>query len=142
MAVPAVPPVIFPLASTLAVLLLLLLHAPPVTASVNAVLLPAHTLAVPASGNGVRFTVTMALAAQPVAVTTKEMVAVPAAPPVTVPVPVTVAIPVALLLQVPPVVPSASAIVFPAHMAMPPLMASGAGFTLSIFVTVQPLPSE
>ena len=67
-AIPAIPPVTFPVPSTLAMLALLLVHVPPVTASLSAVLLPAHTLAVPAITVGVRFTVTSVCTAQPSAV--------------------------------------------------------------------------
>ena len=58
--------------------------------------------------------------------------------------PAVLMVPVAegVMLQVPPVVPSVSAVVAPTHkLAMPPI-AAGAAVTVSVVVTVQPVPSE
>jgi len=124
------------------IVVLLLLHTPPVTASLSVVESFMHTSAVPPIADGVRLTVTVVIAAQPVAPSTYEIVAAPAAPPVTVPVAPTVAIPVTLLLHVPPLVASANVVVAPVHTAVPPVMINGDGLIVRIFVTVQPVPNE
>ncbi len=68
----------------------------------------------------------------------------PADTPVTMPVAITLAIVVLLLLQLPPVALSLKVIAAPAHKLIVPVAAgsAGAGFTVSIFVTVQPVPVE
>ncbi len=53
---------------TVATVVLLLVHAPPVMPSVSVVVAPGHRWAVPVMAVGVRSTVTIAAAAQPVAV--------------------------------------------------------------------------
>ena len=66
MAVPAVPPVTTPVAlPTIAVALLPVLHVPPVAVSVRVVVSPSHTVIVPVILLGSGFTVTFAVAAQP-----------------------------------------------------------------------------
>ena len=45
-------------------------------------------------------------------------------------------------LQLPPAVPSVSVIELPLHTAPAPEMASGEAFTVTVFNTVQPVPSE
>ncbi len=53
------------------------------------------------------------------------------------------AIPVALLLHVPPgVVGSVRVIVAPEHTTVSPLIAPGAGVTVTILTTVHPVPNE
>jgi hypothetical protein len=52
--------------AAVATLTLLLLHVPPAVASVNSVLLPAHTKEDPAIGAGTAFTLIMEIVAQPV----------------------------------------------------------------------------
>jgi hypothetical protein len=65
---PGVPPVIVPDVDPIgAIVLLLLVHVPPVTASVSVVVSPEHTCVVPAIAVGSVFTVTAAVAWQPVA---------------------------------------------------------------------------
>jgi hypothetical protein len=54
----------------------------------------------------------------------------------------TVATAVLLLLQDPPGVRSDSEVVKPEHMADAPEIASGTGFTVTMVVAVQPVPSE
>jgi hypothetical protein len=65
-AVPAVTPVTVPVLPTVATPVAVLLHAPPVAASVKPVVEPAHTIAVPvmlpADGNGLTVTVVVAAA--------------------------------------------------------------------------------
>ena len=63
--VPAVPPVTTPDVDTVAVVLLPVLQVPPVVVSVNAVVIPSHTVGVPPIVAGSAFTVTFAVAAQP-----------------------------------------------------------------------------
>ena len=61
--------------------------------------------------------------------------------PLTVP-PDTVATETGVLLQVPPVVVSVSGVVAPAHKVAAPRIAAGEAVTVSVLVTVQPVPSE
>ena len=64
---PAVIPVTIPVAEPMvAILGILLLQAPPVTASVSAVVAPAQTMPAPPIGAGAGFTVTTMVAAHPV----------------------------------------------------------------------------
>lgn len=69
------------------------------------------------------------------------MVVVPITTPVTIPVErPTVATPGALLVQVPP--PGLNTVtVAPAQTAIGPVMAVGSGFTVTVMVVVQPVPS-
>ncbi len=64
MAVPAVTPVTTPDELTVALAVLLLLHAPPVTVALRAMLLPAQTVVAPemVPAEGVLFTVTFIVA--------------------------------------------------------------------------------
>ena len=57
--VPEVIPVTTPVELTVAMLILLLLHAPPVVTSVNAVDKPTHTVAVPVIAEGSGATVSV-----------------------------------------------------------------------------------
>jgi hypothetical protein len=70
------------------------------------------------------------------------MVAVPAETPAMSPVPLTVATPELLLLQVPPVVASATVVLLPAHTAAVPVIADGTGLTVTTLVTLQLVPRE
>ena len=54
-------------ASIIAILVLLLVHAPPPEASLKVVVNPAHTVAIPVIEDGNVFTVTTTVAIQPVA---------------------------------------------------------------------------
>lgn len=66
-AVPVVAPVTTPDAEpTGAIAVLLLLHAPPVVASVSVIVAPTHTLLLPVIAAGEVLTVTVAVVAQPV----------------------------------------------------------------------------
>ena len=66
------------------------------------------------------------------------MVGVPAAIPVTTPVLLTVPIAGVLLVQVPPVVPIASAVVEFTHTDAVPVMAGTAPFTVTFDMVLQP----
>lgn len=67
-AVPAVIPVILPVVPSIAMLPLVVLHRPPVTASVAVIADPWHTVAGPPIVVGAVFTVIVSLAKQPPAV--------------------------------------------------------------------------
>jgi hypothetical protein len=65
-AVPAVIPLTIPVAGlTVAVVVALLLHVPPVVAVTSSVVLPVHRVAVPLMGDGKAYTVTVLVAVQP-----------------------------------------------------------------------------
>ena len=134
-AIPLTTPVPEP---TVASDVLLLLHVPPVVASLKVVVEPIHTLATPVIDAGFGLTVTPNTAVQP-AGSVYVMVAVPADTPVTIPVPApTEAIEVLLLLHVPPLVASLSEVVSPTQTLLTPVIADGVGLTVSIIVVVQP----
>ena len=67
---------------------------------------------------------------------------VPAEIPVTTPVPDTVEIAILLLIHVTPGVASVSVNIAPAHTLPLPLIAAGELFTVTVAVTVHPLPNE
>ena len=137
--VPAVAPVITPVAEPMvAVPVVLLLHVPPVVASVSAIVEPEHTLK-PADGPrmlvGTGFTVTVVVAVQPtvvVYVTTDVPVATLVMMPVLLPM---VATPVVPLVHVPPAMVPASVVPLPAHMVMVPVSGPGTAFTVTVCVT-------
>ena len=64
--VPTVPPFTIPVADPIVALVLLLVHVPPPVASLNVVVSPKHTLRSPSIAVGTGFTVTTAVALQPV----------------------------------------------------------------------------
>jgi len=64
-AVPAAPPEIKPVAPTVAIPVALLLHVPPLMASVNVVVAPAHTAVTPVMINGDELTATILVTVQP-----------------------------------------------------------------------------
>jgi hypothetical protein len=71
------------------------------------------------------------------------MLAIPELIPVTTPVvATTVAVPVAPLVQLPPVGPLLSVVVLFSHTCSVPVIASGNGFTVTVAVFRQPVPSE
>jgi len=132
----------------LAIVVLLLLHTPPVVRSFKAVVAPGHTDSIPVMLNGKGLTVIAEWVLQPVAVAVKVMVEVPGAVPTTMPEdePM-VAADVLLLLHmplppVPPPAGSLNAVVDPAHSAISPLMAGGSIFTVTVVAIVQPVPIE
>lgn len=127
---PAVSPVTSP-ADTLATAPLVLLHIPPPTVSVNATVLPVHTVAlVGDKAAGVVSTVTDLVAEQPA--TVYKILTVPAATPVTVPEVPTVAVAGIALLQTPPGVTSDSEAVAPTHILTAPAGVIAAGDALTV----------
>ena len=70
------------------------------------------------------------------------MAAVPAVIPVTTPVDEMVAADRLPLIHVTPGVASVSVIIDPAHTLPAPVIAAGVAFTVTVAVTVQPLPNE
>ena len=111
---------------------------PPVMPSLNDVLCPWHTIGRPPIGVGCGFTVTTRLVVQPVG-GVYTMVAVPRLTPVTTPPASTEPTAGRVLLQVPPVVASASEVVLPIHICGLPVMGSVGGFTFIGAVTKQPV---
>ena len=140
MEVPEDTPVTTPVKkSTVEIPVLLLVHVPPPATSLNVVVKPAHTLAVPVIDDGNGLTVTTLVAIQPVA---REyvIVDVPANTPVTTPVEISiVAIPVLPLVHAPPPVASLKAVVKPAHTVLVPVMGDGNGLTVTTLVAIQPV---
>ena len=132
---PAATPVTTPVAFTVAIVGSLVAHAPPAVASVNALVAPVQTGALPV------------MAAAPFMVTTKVgavpqpfeywIVAVPGATAVTVVVDapvVTVATPVFRLVHVPVGSVSDNVVVFPAHIIDVPVIAAGGKLTVTVVV--------
>jgi hypothetical protein len=129
-ATPDTTPVDAPMAATA---VLLLVQVPPPVVLVSIVVEPTQTVCVPAIFAGVAFTVTTDVLKQALA-SVNDMVAVPAAAPVTTPVlAFTVAIPVALLLQVPLLL-LVSVAVVPAQIDAVPPITPGPAFTVRDFV--------
>ena len=117
----------------------LLVHVPPVDASVSVTDDPAQIFNVPAIAAGKGFTVMMAEVMQPV-VNVQVTLAVPAVVPVTIPVADPIeAIPTVPVLHEPPVVASERVAVAPAHKLMEPVIAAGNGLTVTISVTLHPV---
>ncbi len=135
-------PVTTPVAISTELFVLLLLHVPPVTASVSVVVNPIHTLLVPdiAAGNG--FTVNVIDVAHPVASSVYVISVVPVVRPVTIPdvdpIDATVDVP---LLQVPPPAP-VSVAAFPAHSADVPVIEAGKALIVIVFVAAHVVASE
>lgn len=85
------------------------------------------------------FTVTIPVVAHPVEATEYEIVAVPAATPVTSPLnEPTVAIPVAELLHIPPPLTSARVVIPPTQTVAVPVIGAGDGFTVIVLETLHP----
>ena len=70
------------------------------------------------------------------------IVSVPAAIPVTIPVVNPTVALVLLQFQLPPVTASLSSVVAPIHTFPAPVIGYGSGFTVTTFVTMQPVPIE
>ena len=139
--VPDATPFTRPLLFTVATAVLVLLHMPPVAPSLNNVVEPPHTVAVPliVPAADVPLTVTTCVAATvpQVLVTVYDMVDVPDATPLTSPLLFTVAAEVLVLLHAPPVAPSLNDVVEPTHTVAVPLIvpATGNGLTVTIWET-------
>jgi hypothetical protein len=133
---PGLEPVTTPSGLTVAILELPL-HVPPEGVPDNELDNPLQTFVVPVI-EGMAFTVTTLIPTQPV-VGVYVMVAVPAATPLTSPAAFTVALPASLLSQVPPAGLPDQVVVAPTQTPdVPPVMLPG-GFTLTTWVTKQPL---
>jgi hypothetical protein len=118
---------------------LLLLHVPPTVASVNVVVEPTQTTAVPPKAAGWGFTVTGCTEKHPPAVNVKVIVGIPAATPVTTPVAdPTVANAVLLLLHVPGDEASLNVVVSPTQTFIVPVIAAGCVLTVTGFIAKQP----
>jgi hypothetical protein len=132
-AVPPATPVTTPASVTVAKVLLLLAHVPPVVGD-SVVVFPSHIVLAPVILTiGFELTVIWGVAkdTHPVLVWVKVNVAVLLATPVTSPVLVTVATALLLLTQVPPVV-GVKVVVAPKHMAFAPVILTiGFAFTVT-----------
>jgi len=122
--------------TTLAIAELLLLHAPPVVASLSIVARPTQTSETPVIDAGVGFTVTIVSTMH--LPTEYTIIDVPAATPYTFPDTSTVAIPVLLLLHVPPPTASLKPVVPPMHNPGIPPIGIGSTFTVTTVVVEQP----
>jgi hypothetical protein len=115
----------------------LLLHVPPPLASVTVEVSPSHAVSVPAITAGFALTVIGKVALHVVG-SMYHIFTVPAAAPVIVPSVPAVAMALLLLLHVPPVVLSLSIVVADGQVVPEPVIAAGAGFTVSALLAVQP----
>lgn len=129
-----------PVLLIVAILVVPLLHTPPVIASVNDVVALTHTfempVIVPAKGNGLTVAVTVAATEPQLLLTKYDIVVVPADRPLTKPVLLTVAILVVPLLHTPPVVASVNDVVAPAHTVDAPVIIPAMGNGLMLTVAV------
>ena len=135
MAVPGVTPPTPPVAETVATPVALLLHVPPLVASVNAVLVPVQTVADDGSIDATpEITVTALVTTQlPMLY---EIVADPAEAPKTAPVEETVAIVVLLLVHVPPETVSPKGVLAFEHTVTVPAGVITVGLLLTVTVAV------
>lgn len=134
---PETPDAIPEVASTVAMVVKLLLQVPPVVACDRVVVLPAQAKAVPKMRVGNGCTVITVVTVQPVP-NEYVIVAVPALKPRTTPVVAPMlAMPVLLLLHVPPPL-LVRVSVAPAHTVAGPPMAEGADTTLAVAVLTHP----
>ena len=139
--VPAVRPFTTPVALTVATPVDTEVHAPPPAASVRLVADPAHTVSVPvmlpAFGDALTVTTTVAAAEPQLFVTVYDMVDVPLVKPVTTPVALTVATPVDTELHTPaPPVALLSAVVVAGHMFSDPVIVPATGIGNTVTTTV------
>ena len=135
---PVMPPLTEP---AVPMLLLPLVHVPPVSASVSSVVLSTHTFSIPDMAAGKGFTVNTVALIQPVAVSLYVMLEVPAMAPYTIPVPAPItALPLSLL-QVPRAVLSLRLVLNVKHICVAPVMMDGKGFTVTTVVMIQPVGS-
>jgi hypothetical protein len=137
--VPAVTPVVTPPASTVAVVLLLLLQTPAKVGSVKVAVFPAHKVEGPVIADGVEVTVIGFSAEQLPMV--YEIVAVPVPIAVTVPEPLTFAMALLLVCQPPPPLVSPKLTVPPPkHAREEPVMGAGCVLTAKLNVCAAPQP--
>ena len=123
-------PVTKPPEPTDATAVLLLLQTPLPKASDKPIEAPEQTTFPPVMPDGVTFTVTTEVAAQPVDVTIQDMVAVPEFAPVTTPVPEPTDAFALLLLHVMPDVTSVKLVVKPTQTFVVPVIFAGNGLTV------------
>ena len=120
------------------ILVLLLVHVPPVDASDNVADVPMHRKVDPVIGC-IGFTVTIIVALHPVVPAIYVIVAVPPATPVIIPVVVpAVAIAALLLLHTPDPAGFTRVITEPAHTGVFPVIAPGKLLTVTVVVVIQP----
>ena len=138
--VPIVPPVRIPVVRPIvATVVVLLVHVPPVTASLNVMVPPMHTPVGPRIDVGEGLTLITVVVQQPVG-NLYVIVAVPRDTPVTIPLLIpTVATDVLLLVHVPPAVGSLIDMVAPTQTAVGPVIVPGSGFTVTVIVAAQPV---
>ena len=137
MVVPADIPVTTPVADTVPITGVLLLHVPDGVAQASGVVCPTHACNIPVIDAGVGSTVTTAVTLQPVP-TVYVTIHVPEATPVIAPVVVfTVAMVGHTQDQVPPGVAVVSDPVFPAQTCSDPVIAAGNEYTVTTCVTRQ-----
>ena len=138
-ALPAPIPIVTP-PLTIATLVLLLPHTPPLIALLNVVDEPTHSdvapVIVPATGNGLTVITCVSTAVPQPFVTEYEIMTLPAATPLTTP-PLTVAVKSLLLVQVPPPVALLNVIDDPTQTDVKPVIvpATGNGLTVTICVS-------
>ena len=138
---PVVTPETLPVVPTVAMAVLLLVHAPPDNVLVNKLLVPRQTFALPDIAEGDVFTVTFRKLLQPAA-EVYVMTVVPAATPFIMPdVSPMVAVPVAPLVHVPLPVASVRVVLVPVHTLLDPAIAAGVANTVTGIVALQ-LPAE
>jgi len=128
-----------PLAPIVATAVLLLVHMPPVVASLNVIVDALHITVVPRIAD-IGATLTVAVDLQPVDVTRYVIVPVPDETPVTIPdSEPTEALVEVLLLQTPPAVASLSVTVPPTHTDAGAPMIGVIGFTNNVVLLTQPV---
>jgi hypothetical protein len=118
---------------------LLLVHVPPLIASVRLIIDPEHTLVGPAIAAGKGLTVTGAVTKQPLAVIVYDTVVKPDDRPVSTPPAVMVAVPAGLTAHVPPPGADVNVIDEFTHTGPLPPIGEGVGLTLITVVLVQPV---
>jgi len=133
-AFPTATPVTIPKLVTVAILLLLLIHVPPVVGE-SVIVLPIQTDAPAVTTGNAFIVIALVVALQLVVVFKKVKVALPAATPVTTPALFTVAIVLSLLVHVPPVVGN-NVIVLPTHIEVVGVLTTGNAFTVTEFVVL------
>ena len=138
---PTVTPLTVPVAATVAIEVLPLLHVPPAIMSPNEVVAPAHTFADPVITAGSGFVVTIVVAEQLFDVLYVITARPPVAPPVTIPdAEPTDATDKELLLHVPLGVTSDSVVVAPEQALVTPVIPAGDAFTVIAADLKQPEP--
>lgn len=116
---------------------LLLVHVPPGIPSPSVAVVPTQAMGDPVIAVGAVITATDVVEKQ-AAPMVYVMVAEPVVTPVTMPATPVLAIAVLLLLHVPPVVPSVSEVVDPAHISVMPEITVGGGLIVTSVVALQP----